>query len=54
MPFSVCPYRHFPVRYAVTYHGGLVGNQGIVWNLSMNGSRLSAMICPYDHACAVE
>jgi hypothetical protein len=41
MPFSIRPYRRFPVCCPVTYHAGLIEGQGIVWNLSVNGWRLS-------------
>ncbi len=41
MPFSIRPYRHFPVCWPVTYHAGLSEGQGIVWNLSVNGWHLS-------------
>ena len=41
MPFSIRPFRRFPVCCTVTYHAGLFEGQGIVWNLSVNGWRLS-------------
>ena len=41
MPFSIRPYRRFPVCCPVTYHAGLFEGHGIVWNLSLNGWRLS-------------
>ena len=41
MPFTLRPCRRFPVCCPVTYHAGLFEGQGIVWNLSMNGLRLS-------------
>src|SRR6266550_3732276 len=41
MPFSVRPDRRFPLCCPVTYHAGLFEGQGIVWNLSVNGWRLS-------------
>lgn len=41
MPFVLRPYRRFPVVSPVTYeHEGQEG-QGIVWNLSPTGCRLS-------------
>ncbi|MGH7146713.1 MAG: PilZ domain-containing protein [Nitrospiraceae bacterium] len=40
MPFSIRPFRRFPVRCPVTYHADLFEGQGIVWNLSVNGWRL--------------
>ena len=39
--FIIRPYRRFPVLCAVTYHAGLHQGQGTVWNLSLNGWRLS-------------
>ena len=30
MPFSIRPYRRFPVQCSVTYHGGLHQGQGTV------------------------
>ena len=41
MPFSVRPHRRFPVCCPVTCHAGLFEGHGIVWNLSVNGWRLS-------------
>ncbi|MEO6111468.1 MAG: PilZ domain-containing protein [Nitrospiraceae bacterium] len=41
MPFSIRPFRRFPVCCPVTYHAGLCEGQGIIWNLSVNGWRLS-------------
>jgi hypothetical protein len=41
MPFSVRPYRRFPVHCAVTYHAGLFQGQGNVWHFSCTGWRLS-------------
>ena len=41
MPFSIRPHRRFPVCCPVTYHAGLCESHGIVWNLSVNGLRLS-------------
>ena len=31
MPFTLRPYRRFPVQCSVTYHAGLFQGQGIVW-----------------------
>jgi hypothetical protein len=39
MPFTIRPYRRFPVSCPVIYHAGLFEGQGIVWNLSVNGWR---------------
>ncbi len=41
MSFSIRPDRRFPVCCPVTYHVGLSQGHGMVWNLSMNGWRLS-------------
>lgn len=41
MPFSIRPYHRFPVQCSVTYNAGPFQGQGIVWNLSLNGLRLS-------------
>ena len=41
MPFSIRPFRRFPVHGAVTYHAGPFQGQGTVWNLSCTGWRLS-------------
>ena len=41
MPFTIRPLHRFPVCYPVTYHAGLWESHGIVWNLSVNGLRLS-------------
>ena len=41
MPFSVRPHRRFPVCCPVTYHVGLSEGHGMIWNISVNGWRLS-------------
>jgi hypothetical protein len=41
MPFSIRPYRRFPVQCSVTYNAGPFQGQGTVWNLSQSGWRLS-------------
>ncbi len=41
MPFSIRPFRRFPVQCSVTYHAGPYQGQGTVWNLSCTGLRLS-------------
>jgi len=41
MRFSTRPIRRFSVCCPVTYQAGLYESQGIVWNLSVNGLRLS-------------
>ena len=41
MPFTSRSSRRFSVCCPVTYHAGLCEGQGIVWNLSVNGFRLS-------------
>ena len=44
MSFSIRPFRRFSVCCPVTYHAGLRQGQGIVWNLSVNGWRLSGNV----------
>jgi PilZ domain len=41
MPFSIHPYRRFPVQCSVTYNAGPFQGQGTIWNLSCTGWRLS-------------
>lgn len=41
MPFVVRPYRRFPVVSPVTYEHWWRAGQGMVWNLSSTGWRLS-------------
>ena len=41
MAFSSRPYRRSPVQCSVTYHAGSFQGQGTVWNLSLNGWKLS-------------
>jgi hypothetical protein len=41
MPFSIRPYRRFPVCCPVTYQCGLFEGHGTVWNLSLAGWRVS-------------
>jgi hypothetical protein len=41
MPFSIRPYRRFPVQCAVTYDAGPFQVQGTIRNLSCTGWRLS-------------
>ena len=41
MPFSIRPYRRFPVCCPVTYQCGLFEGHGTVWNLSLAGWRFS-------------
>jgi len=41
MPFTLRPYRRSPVQCAVTYNAGPFRGQGTVWNLSLNGWKLS-------------
>ena len=41
MPFTTRPYRRSPVQCSVTYHAGPFQGQGTVWNLSLNGWKLS-------------
>ena len=41
MPFSIRTFRRFPVYCTVMYNVGPFHGQGIVWNLSCTGWRLS-------------
>ena len=41
MPFSIRPDRRFPVCCPVAYQAGLSKGQGMIWNISVNGWRLS-------------
>lgn len=41
MPFSIRPFRRFPVQCLVTCHAGPFQGQGTFWNLSCTGWRLS-------------
>jgi hypothetical protein len=41
MPFTIRPFRRFPVCCPTTYQVGDFEGQGIVWNLSARGWRLS-------------
>jgi hypothetical protein len=41
MPFSIRPFRRFPVCCPVTYQCGLFEGHGTVWNLSLVGWRFS-------------
>lgn len=41
MPFTIRPYRRFPVQCAVTYNAGPFHGQGTIWNLSCTGWQLS-------------
>jgi hypothetical protein len=41
MPFTIRPFRRFPVQCSVTYNAGPIQGHGTVWNLSCTGWRLS-------------
>ena len=41
MPFSMRPYRSFPVQCAITYNAGPFQGQGTIWNLSCTDWPLS-------------
>lgn len=41
MPFSIRPYRRFPLQCSVTYKAGPFHGQGTIWNLSCASWRLS-------------
>jgi hypothetical protein len=44
MPFSIRPFRRFPVHCSVTYNAGPFQGQGTVWNLSLTGWRFSGSL----------
>ncbi len=44
MPFSIRPDRRFPICYPVAYHAGLSKGHGMIWNISVNGWRLSGNV----------
>ena len=44
MPFVIRPYRRFPVNIPVTYENWFRDGEGIVWNLSPTGWRLSGSL----------
>ena len=48
MPFTIRPYRRFPVPSVVTYNAGPFQGQGTVWNLSCTGRQFSGDLpmCP--------
>ncbi len=41
MPFPIRPHRRSPTHCSVTYHVGPFQGEGTVWNLSLNGWKLS-------------
>ena len=41
MPFTLRPFRRFPVQCDVTYYAGPIQGQRTIWNLSCIGWRLS-------------
>ena len=41
MPFTIRPFRRSPVQCSVTYYAGPFQGHGTVWNLSLNGWKLS-------------
>lgn len=41
MPFSIRPFRRFPVQCPVSYNAGSSQGQGTLWNFSVNGWKLS-------------
>ena len=41
MLFNIRPHRRFPVCCPAIYYAGLCEGQGTVWNVSLNGWRLS-------------
>ena len=48
MPFSIRPFRRFPMHRAVTYNAVPFQGQGTIWNVSCTGWRLSRDLpmCP--------
>jgi hypothetical protein len=44
MPFSIRPFRRFPVQCSVTYNAGPFRGQGTVWNLSCTGWRIAGYL----------
>ena len=46
MTFTLRLYQRFPVHGSVTYHVGLSQGQGIVWNFSLSGWKLSSEAPP--------
>lgn len=44
MPFTLRPYRRFPVQCAVSYNAGPFQGHGTVWNLSVSGWRLTGNV----------
>jgi hypothetical protein len=51
MPFSIRPFRRFPVQCAATYNVGPFQGHGTVWNVSCTGWRLSGDL-PMGPPCA--
>ena len=56
MSFSIRPDRRFSVCCPVAYHAGVSKGQGMIWNISVNGWRLSGDVplqvgqsCPFNH-----
>lgn len=41
MPFSIRPFRRFPVQCSVTYNAGPFQGQGTIWNHSCSGWRIT-------------
>jgi len=41
MPFTIRPYRRFPIHCPVTYQTGLFEGSGTMWNFSRTGWRFS-------------
>lgn len=42
--YTFGPSRRFPMFCPVTYHAGLLESQGSVWNVSLNGWRMSGAL----------
>ena len=41
MPFTIRPFRRFPVHCPVSYNAGISQGQGTMWNFSVNWWKLS-------------
>jgi|CXWL01.1.fsa_nt_gi hypothetical protein len=51
MPFSIRPYRRFPVQCSVTYNVDTFEGQDTAWNLSLSGLRLSGDLPMRSASC---
>jgi len=54
MSFTIRPVRRSPVQSSVTYYAGPFQGHGTVWNLSMNGWKLSGDVpLRVGHICSL-